>query len=77
MDEQRRQTDISNNPYNSHKVHTDMGEMQIPHSIVRGEFRRALGMVRNVKEGDARRAGAVAEHLPFLEAVTVHGTATP
>ncbi len=49
--------------------------MQIPHSIFRGEFRRAPGMVRNVAEGDAHRAGVVAGHLQFLiEALTDHHT---
>lgn len=38
-------------------------------------FGRAPGMVRNVAEGDAARAGLVAEHLEFLlEALTDHHT---
>jgi len=49
--------------------------MQIPHSIFRGEFRRAPGMVRNVADGDARRTEVVAEHLQFLlEGLTDHHT---
>jgi hypothetical protein len=50
--------------------------MQVPHSIFRGEFRRAPAMVRNVSEGDAHRAGVVAGHLQFLlEGLTDHHTA--
>jgi hypothetical protein len=50
--------------------------MQIPHSIFRGEFRRAPGMVRNVPDGDAHRAGVVAGHLQFLlEGLADHHTA--
>jgi hemerythrin superfamily protein len=50
--------------------------MQIPHSIFRGEFRRAPGLVRNVAAGDAHRAAVVAEHLQFLlEGLTDHHTA--
>jgi hemerythrin superfamily protein len=50
--------------------------MQVPHSIFRGEFRRAPGMVRNVREGDAHRTGVVTGHLQFLvEALTDHHTA--
>jgi hypothetical protein len=50
--------------------------MQIPHSIFRGEFRRAPGMIRNVAEGDTHRAGVVAGHMQFLlEALSDHHTA--
>jgi len=50
--------------------------MQIPHSIFRGEFRRAPAMVRNVPDGDTHRAGVVAGHLQFLlEGLTDHHTA--
>ena len=76
VNEQRRQSDISGNPYNSGGVLTDTGDMQIPHSIFRGEFRRAPGMVRHVGAGDARRAAGVAEHLRYLlEGLTDHHTA--
>jgi hypothetical protein len=76
MNQEPRQTDISSNRLNSGGVLTDTGDMQIPHSIFRGEFRRAPGMVRNVQEGDAQRAGIVAGHLQFLlEALTDHHTA--
>jgi hemerythrin-like domain-containing protein len=75
MNEQPRQTDIGRNPLNPNGELTDTGDMQIPHSIFRGEFRRAPGMVRNVAEGDAKRTGAVAEHLQFLlEGLTDHHT---
>lgn len=67
---------MGGNPLNSGEVLTDTGDMQIPHSIFRGEFRRAPGMVRNVPPGDAHRAGVVAEHLQFLlEGLTDHHTA--
>jgi hemerythrin superfamily protein len=50
--------------------------MQIPHSIFRGEFRRAPGMVRNVTGGDTYRAGVVGGHLQFLlEGLADHHTA--
>jgi hemerythrin superfamily protein len=76
MNEEPRQTDIGSNPLNSGGVLTDTGDMQVPHSVFRGEFRRAPGMVRNVQEGDAHRAGVVAGHLQFLlEALTDHHTA--
>jgi len=76
MNEQPRQTDNSRNLLNPDGVLTDTGDMQIPHSIFRGEFRRAPGMVRNVADGDAQRAGLVAEHLQFLlEGLTDHHTA--
>jgi hemerythrin superfamily protein len=66
---------MGGNPRNSGGVLTDTGDMQIPHSIFRGEFRRAPGMVRNVAVGDAQRAGVVAEHLQFLlEGLTDHHT---
>lgn len=75
MDEQPRQTEVSSNPRNPGGKLTDIGDMQIPHSIFRGEFRRAPGMVRSVGEGDATRAGVVAEHLQFLlEGLTDHHT---
>jgi len=55
---------------------TNTGDMQIPHSIFRGEFRRAPAMVRNVPDGDTHRAGVVAGHLQFLlEGLTDHHTA--
>jgi hemerythrin superfamily protein len=67
---------VGSNPLNSGGVLTDTGDMQIPHSIFRGEFRRAPGMVRNVPEEDSHRAGVVAGHLQFLlEALTDHHTA--
>jgi hemerythrin-like domain-containing protein len=73
MNEQPRTPDAGGNPLNSGGVLTDTGDMQIPHSIFRGEFGRAPGMVRNVSDGDARRAGVVAEHLQFLlESLTDH-----
>lgn len=76
MNEQPRKPDIGGNPLNSGGVLTDTGDMQIPHSIFRGEFRRAPGMVRNVPDGDAHRAGVVAGHLQFmLEGLTDHHTA--
>jgi hemerythrin-like domain-containing protein len=75
MNEQPRQADISRNSLNPRGEPTDTGDMQIPHSIFRGEFRRAPGMVRNVADGDTRRAGVVAEHLQFLlEGLTDHHT---
>ena len=75
MNEQSRQTDTSRNPLNPHGELTDTGDMQIPHSIFRGEFRRAPGMIRNVAEGDTKRTGVVAEHLQFLlEGLTDHHT---
>ena len=74
VNEQPRQTDISN-PLNSGGVLTDTSDMQIPHSIFRGEFCRAPGMVRNVPEGDTHRAGVVAGHLQFLlDSLTEHHT---
>jgi hemerythrin-like domain-containing protein len=76
MNEQPRKPDMGGNPLNSGGVLTDTGDMQIPHSIFRGEFRRAPEMVRNVAAGDAHRAAGVAEHLQFLlEALTDHHTA--
>ena len=76
MNEQPRKNDLSSNPLNSGGALTDTADMQIPHSIFRGEFRRAPGMVRNVGDGDAHRAGVVAGHLQFLlEALTDHHTA--
>lgn len=76
VNEQPRHTDTSSNQLNSGGVLTDTGDMQIPHSIFRGEFRSAPGMVRNVREGDAHRAGVVTGHLQFLlEALTDHHTA--
>lgn len=73
MNEQPRNPDTGRNPLNSGGVLTDTGDMQIPHSIFRGEFRRAPGLVRNVPAGEAQRAGVVAEHLQFLlEALTDH-----
>lgn len=75
MNEQPRQTGIGRNPLNPNGELTDTGDMQIPHSIFRGEFRRAPGMVRNVAAGDAKRTEAVAEHLQFLlEGLTDHHT---
>jgi hemerythrin superfamily protein len=76
MNEQPREPDMGGNSLNSGGVLTDTGDMQIPHSIFRGEFRRAPGMVRDVPVGEAHRAGAVAEHLQFLlEELTDHHTA--
>jgi iron-sulfur cluster repair protein YtfE (RIC family) len=76
MNEQPQQADAGSNPLNSGGVLTDTGDMQIPHSILRGEFRRAPGMVRNVPEGDAPRVRVVAGHLQFLlEGLTDHHTA--
>lgn len=75
VNEQPRQTDVGTNQLNSGGVLTDTGDMQVPHSIFRGEFRRAPGMVRNVAAGDAHRAGVVAGHLQFLVvALTDHHT---
>jgi hypothetical protein len=76
MNEQPRKPDMGGNPLNPGGVLTDTGDMQIPHSIFRGEFRRAPSMVRNVAAGDAHRADVVAGHLHFLlEALTDHHTA--
>lgn len=76
MNEQRWPADVGSNPLNPDGVLTDVGDMQIPHSIFRGEFRRAPGMVRNVPAGDTHRADVVAEHLQFLlEGLTDHHTA--
>jgi hypothetical protein len=76
VNERPRQTDVSSNPLNSGGVLTDTGDMQIPHSIFRGEFCRAPGMIRNVGEGDAHRTGVVAGHVQFLlEALSDHHTA--
>lgn len=73
MNEQPRTPDMGGNPLNSGGVLTDTGDMQIPHSIFRGEFRRAPRMVRNVPDGDVHRAGVVAGHLQFLlEGLTDH-----
>jgi hemerythrin superfamily protein len=73
MNEQPRKPDMGGNPLNSGGVLTDTGDMQIPHSIFRGEFRRAPGMVRNVTAGDERRTVVVTGHLQFLlEALTDH-----
>ncbi|MGB6454105.1 MAG: hemerythrin domain-containing protein [Streptosporangiaceae bacterium] len=73
MNEQAREPGMGGNPLNSGGVLTDTGDMQVPHSIFRGEFRRAPGMVRNVSDGDVRRARIVAGHLQFLlEALTDH-----
>jgi Hemerythrin HHE cation binding domain len=76
MNEQPSKPDMGSNPLNSGGVLTDTGDMQIPHSVFRGEFRRAPAMVRNVPAGDAHRAEVVAGHLQFLlEALTDHHTA--
>jgi Hemerythrin HHE cation binding domain len=76
VNEQARTPDMGGNPLNSGGVLTDTGDMQIPHSIFRGEFGRAPGMVRNVPAGDEHRAEVVAEHLAFLlEGLTDHHTA--
>jgi hemerythrin superfamily protein len=76
MNAQPWKPDMGGNPLNSGGALTDTGDMQIPHSIFRGEFRRAPTMVRNVPAGDAHRAEVVAGHLQFLlEALTDHHTA--
>jgi hypothetical protein len=76
VNEQPRKSDVGSNTRNSGGILTDTSDMQIPHSIFRGEFRRAPGIVRNVPAGDGHRAGVVAEHLQFLlEGLTDHHTA--
>jgi Hemerythrin HHE cation binding domain len=76
MKDQPQRPDISTNPLNPGGALTDTGDMQIPHSIFRGEFRRAPGLVRNVPDGAAERATVVTGHLQFLlEALKDHHTA--
>lgn len=60
------------NPYNPGGAPTDTGDMYIPHSIFRGEFGRAPGVVRAVQPGDVERARFVDENVRFLISSLTH-----